>query len=114
MAVERYLGLIIAICIVTISISTASAIGGDLSDLKNLISYFEKSDMSSQDLAFVLANQGFDAIAKNGYTEVHLLGKIYKITPSADKPGSFETEIMIQQCSNTKMYEEDRITSPKS
>lgn len=96
MAVERYLGLIIAICIVTISISTASPIGGDLSDLKNLISYFEKSDMSSQDLASVLANQGFDAFAKNGYTEVHLLGKIYKITPSVDKPGSFETEIMIQ------------------
>jgi hypothetical protein len=114
MAVERYLGLIIAICIVTISISTASAIGSDLSDLKNLISYFEKSDMSSQDLASALANQGFDAIAKNGYTEVHLLGKIYKITPSADKPGSFETEIMIQQCPNTKMYEEDRITSQKS
>jgi hypothetical protein len=114
MAVERCLLAIMTICIVTISISTASAIGGDISELNDLISSFEKQGMSSLDLASVLANQGFDAIAKNGYTEVHLLGKIYKITPSADKPGSYETEIMIQQCPNTRMYEEDRILSQKS
>jgi len=114
MADERYLKAIMTICIITLSISTASAIGVDISKLNDLISSFEKQGMGSQDIASVLADQGFDAIAKNGYTEVHLLGKIYRISPSADKPGSYETEIMIQQCPNTRMYEEDRITSQKS
>ena len=114
MAVERCLLAIMTIGLVTISISTASAIGGDISELNDLILSFEKKGVSSLDLASVLTNQGFDAIAKNGYTEVHLSGKIYKITPSAYKPGSYETEIMIQQCPNTRMYEEDRILSQKS
>lgn len=114
MAAEKYLLAIMTICIVTISISNASAIGGDISELNDLISSFEKQSMSSQDLASVLANQGFDAIDKNGYIEVHVLGKIYKIAPSADKPGSYEMEIMIQQCPNTRMYEEDRILSQRS
>ena len=53
---------------------------------------------------------GFNAIAKNGYTELALTGKIYKIIPRAEKPGSYDMELIIQQCPNTKMYEEDRIT----
>jgi hypothetical protein len=114
MAAERYLMAIMTICIITISTTTVSAIGGDISDLNDLISSLEKQGLSPQDVVSILANQGFDAIAKNGYTEVHVLGKIYKITPSADKPGSYGTEIMIQQCPNTRMYEEDRITSQKS
>jgi hypothetical protein len=105
---EIYLEAIIAICIAAISISSATAIGGDISDLKNLISSIEKPDMSPQDVATFLAAHGFDATAKNGYVETVLDGKIYKITPNADKPGSYDTEIMIQQCPNTKMYEEDK------
>ena len=100
---------IIAIGLVTISISTGNCDHGDISEVNNLISSLEKPDMSSQDMAAFLTAHGFDAIAKNGYTELVLMGKIYKITPSADKPGSYDTEIMIQQCPNTKMYEEDRI-----
>jgi hypothetical protein len=114
MAAERYSLAIMTICIAAISISTASAIGGDVSELNGLISSFERQGMSSQDAASILANQGFDAIAKDGYIEVHLSGKIYKITPCADKPGSYGMEIMIQQCPNTRMYEENRITSQKS
>ncbi len=105
---ETCLKAIIAICIAMISISTATAIGGDTSDLKNLISSIEKTDMSSQDVASFLAAYGFDATAKDGYVELVLEGRIYKITPNADKPGSYDTEIMIQQCPNTKMYEEDK------
>jgi len=66
--------------------------------------------MSSQEMAAFLTAHGFDAVAKNGYTELALTGKIYKITPSIDQPGSYDTELIIQQCPNTKMYEEDRIT----
>ena len=61
-------------------------------------------------MAAFLTAQGFNAIAKNGYTELALTGKIFKITPSAEKPGSYDMELIIQQCPNTKMYEEDRIT----
>ncbi|NTV85050.1 MAG: hypothetical protein HGA23_12260, partial [Bacteroidales bacterium] len=51
----------------------------------------------------------FDAVAKNGYTELELMGKIYMITPSVSKQGSYDTVLMIQQCPNTKMYEEDLV-----
>ena len=100
---------IIAIALVTISIGLASPVA-DISDVKNLISSLEKPAMSSQEMAAFLMAQGFNAIAKNGYTELGLTGKIFKITPSAEKPGSYEMELIIQQCPNTKMYEEDRIT----
>ena len=60
-------------------------------------------------MAAFLAAHGFDAVAKNGYTELELMGKIYMITPSVSKPGSYDTVLMIQQCPNTKMYEEDLV-----
>ncbi len=59
--------------------------------------------------AFLKA-RGYDAVAKDGYTELELMNRIYRITPSVNKPGSYDTELMIQQCPNTKMYEEDRIS----
>ncbi len=105
---EKYLKAIIAIGLVTTSISLASPVA-DISDVMNLILSSEKPVMSSQDMSAFLTAHGFDAVAKNGYTELVLTGKIYKITPSADKPGSYDTELIIQQCPNTKMYEEDQI-----
>ncbi|GEM_PF-1246403 len=106
---ENYLMAIIAFAIVTTSIGLASAVE-DISDVKNLISSLEKPAMSSQEMAAFLTAHGFDAVAKNGYTELALTGKIFKITPRADKPGSYEAELIIQQCPNTKMYEEDQIS----
>ena len=106
---EKYLKAIIAIGLITISISLATAVV-DISEVKNLISSFEKPNMSSQDMAAFLTAHGFDAVAKNGYTELELKGKIYKITPNADEPGSYDTQIMVLQCPNTKMYEEDLIS----
>jgi hypothetical protein len=105
---EKYLKAIIAICLVTISIGLASSVA-DISDVMNLILSSEKPVMSSQEMSAFLTIHGFDAIAKNDYTELVLTGKIYKITPSVDKPGSYDTELIIQQCPNTKMYEEDQI-----
>ena len=106
---EKYLMAIIAIGLVTTSISLASAVE-DISDVMNLILSSEKLVMSSPEMAAFLTAHGFDAVAKNGYTELALTGKIFKITPSADKPGSYEAELIIQQCPNTKMYEEDQIS----
>jgi hypothetical protein len=105
---EKYLKAIIAICLVTTSIGLASPVA-DISDVMNLILSSEKPVMSSLEMSAFLTAHGFDASAKNGYTELALTGKIYKITPSADKPGSYDTELIIQQCPNTKMYEEDQI-----
>jgi hypothetical protein len=105
---EKYLKVIIMICLVTISIGLASPVA-DISDVRNLILSSEKQVMSSQDMSAFLTAHGFDAVAKNGYTELLLTGKIYKITPSADKPGSYDTELIIQQCPNTKMFEEDLV-----
>jgi hypothetical protein len=105
---EKYLKAIIAICLVTTSIGLASPVA-DISDVMNLILYSEKPVMSSQEMSAFLTAYGFDAAAKNGYTELALTGKIYKITPNVEKPGSYDTELIIQQCPNTKMYEEDLI-----
>ena len=99
---------IIAIGLVTTSISLASTVE-DISDVISLILSSEKPIMSSSEMAAFLTAHGFDAVAKNGYTELALTGKIFKITPSAEKPGSYEAELIIQQCPNTKMYEEDQI-----
>jgi len=100
---------IIAIGLVTTSISPSSAVE-DITDVMNIILSSEKLVMSSPEMAAFLTAHGFDAVAKNGYTELALTGKIFKITPSADKPGSYEAELIIQQCPNTKMYEEDQIS----
>jgi hypothetical protein len=108
MAWEKYLMAIIAFGLVTTSISLATAVT-EIFEVNNLISSLEKPDMSSQDIAAFLTAHGFDAVAKNGYTELELMGKIYMITPSVNKPGSYDTELMIQQCPNTKMYEEDLV-----
>jgi hypothetical protein len=106
---EKYLMAIIAIGLATTSISPSSAVE-DISDVMNIILSSEKLVMSSPEMAAFLTAHGFDAVAKNGYTELALTGKIFKITPSADKPGSYEAELIIQQCPNTKMYEEDQIS----
>jgi len=105
---ERYLMAIIAIGLATTSISLATAVT-EISEVNNLISSLEKPDMSSQDMVAFLTAHGFDAVAKNGYIELELMGKIYMITPSLSKPGSYDTVLMIQQCPNTKMYEEDLV-----
>ena len=106
---EKYLKAIIAIGLVMTSISLVSA-AAEITDVNNLISSLEKPAMSSQDMAAFLTAHGFDAVAKDGYTQLELKGKIYSIIPNADKPGSYDTEIMVQQCPNTKMYEEDLIS----
>ena len=83
----RWMSAIITACIIMVSLNTASALGGDISDLKKLISTNEDTRTNSQDLAFFLATHNYNAIPDGGYTELNLNGKIYKLAPNGNKPG---------------------------
>jgi hypothetical protein len=67
--------------------NTASAVGEDISDLKKLISGNEDTRMDTQDLAFFLATHNYNAVPRDGYVELNLNGKIYKLIPNSKKPG---------------------------
>ena len=76
-----------AACIIMVGLNTASASGQDISDLKKLISVNEDVRMNSQDLAFLLATHNYNVVPKDGYVELDMNGKIYKLVPNGDKPG---------------------------
>ena len=78
---------IITACIIMISLNTASALGGDISDLKKLISTNEDTYMNSEDLAFFLATHKYNTEPKNDYVELNLNGKIYTLIPNGEKSG---------------------------
>ena len=83
----RYLLAITAACILMAFMNMASAMGEDISDLKQLISGNEDTRMDSQDLAFFLATHNYDAMPKDGYVELNLNGIICKLIPNGEKPG---------------------------
>ena len=84
----KYLMAIMAACIIiTAGLNTASASGEDISDLKKLISVNEDVRMNSQDLAFFLATHNYNVVPKDGYVEIDMVGKIYKLVPNGDEPG---------------------------
>jgi len=68
-------------------VSLNTATGEDISDLKKLISTNEDTHMNSKDLAFFLATHNYNAMPDDGYAELNLNGKIYKLAPNGDKPG---------------------------
>ena len=88
----KYLLAIMAACIIMAFMNTASAIGEDISDLKNLISSNEDTRMNSQDLAFFLATHNYNAVPRDGYVELNLNGIIYKLIPNSEKPGLCDIE----------------------
>lgn len=83
----KYLMAIMAVCIIAVGLNTASASSQDISDLKKLISVNEDSRMNSQDLAFFLVTHNYSAVPKDGYVNIDVDGKIYKLVPNGDKPG---------------------------
>ena len=85
--VTKYLLAITAACILMTVMNTASAVGEDISDLKKLISGYEDTRMDTQDLAFFLATHNYNAVPRDGYVELNLNGKIYKLIPNGDKQG---------------------------
>ena len=70
-----------------ISLNTASALGGDISDLKKLISTNEDTHMNSKDLAFFLATHNYNAMLRDSYVELNLNGDICKLIPNGEKSG---------------------------
>lgn len=83
----KYLMAIMAACIIAVGLNTASASSEDISDLKKLISVNEDSRMNSQDLAFFLVTHNYSAVPKDGYVNIDVDGKIYKLVSNGDKPG---------------------------
>ena len=78
---------IMAACMIMVGLNAAAASGGDISDLKNLISVNEDMRMNSQDLAFFLATHNYSAVPRDGYVELDMNGKICKLVPNGDEPG---------------------------
>jgi hypothetical protein len=83
----RWVSALAAICIIMVSLNTASALNGDISDLESLIANNEDTRIDSQDLAFFLATHNYNAIPRDGYVELNLNGRIFKLIPNGDKPG---------------------------
>lgn len=90
--VTKYLVATIAVCTVLIVSNCSSAVGDDMHDLKSLVMAFEDARMDSQDLAFYLATHGYDAVPRNGYVELNLCGKTYRLTPNGYEPGLCDIE----------------------
>jgi hypothetical protein len=86
----RWVSAIITVCIIMISMNSASALSGDISDLKTLISSNEDSHMDSQDLAFFLATHSYNVVPRDGYVELNLNGKILKLLANGAEPGLCE------------------------
>jgi len=83
----KYLMAIMAACMIMVGLNAAAASGGDISDLKNLISVNEDIRMNSQDLAFFLATHNYSAVPRDGYVEIDMNGKICRLFPNGDEPG---------------------------
>lgn len=88
----KYQLAIMAACILMAFMNTASVMGEDISDLKNLISGNEDTRMNSQDLAFFLATHNYNAVPRDGYVELNLNGIIYRLIPNSEKPGLCDIE----------------------
>jgi hypothetical protein len=68
-------------------LSTSCVSGQELSDLQVVVSSFEDPQMSSYDLAFYLATHGYDATPTEGYVDLNLNSKTYRLTPNSYNPG---------------------------
>jgi hypothetical protein len=88
----RWVSAIIIVCIMLVSLNTATALGGDIPDLKKLISSNEDARMNTQDLAFFLATHNYNVVPKDGYVELDLNGKILKLIPNGEKSGLCDME----------------------
>ncbi|GAB6266548.1 MAG: hypothetical protein STSR0001_19950 [Methanothrix sp.] len=75
------------ICVIITSISCLSAASDDYTDLMKLITDSEDVRIDAQDLAFLLATHGFDAVPKGDRVVVKLDDVVYKMTPNGVEPG---------------------------
>jgi hypothetical protein len=75
------------ICVIFASMSYPSSASEGSTNLVKLVKDNEDVRINAQDLAFLLATHGFDAVPKGGYVIVKLDKATYKMTPNGVKPG---------------------------
>lgn len=85
--------ILASLFIAQISSATDDKVDGS-STMMKLISDNEDTKMTSNDLAFLLATHGFDAVPKKDYVEVHLSDTVYRIVPNGDRPGLANVSIV--------------------
>lgn len=80
----RYLNLALIASLLVLSICTVAAASDDISNLKKLISSSNDPNMNSRDLAFFLATHNYDVTPLDGYVELRLDGKVYRVTSNGN------------------------------
>ena len=71
------------VCAAFAPTSFASGVA-DSQELTKLVSQNNDARMTPNDLAFFLATHNFNATPKDGYVQVKIDGKIYKVVPNTD------------------------------
>jgi hypothetical protein len=78
---------ILPIFVLMVLLYTAPASGNGISELRERIFSFEDSKITVQDLAFYLVTHNYDAVPGDGYVELQLDGKTYRLVPNGNAPG---------------------------
>ena len=69
-------------CIVFVSANPALGAAAENNDLTKVISQYQDTHMTVEDLAFFLATHNYNATPKDGYVQVTIDGTIYKAVPN--------------------------------
>ena len=86
-SMTKYLAIIILACMMTAISTAASAESDDLDSLRNLITSFEDTRLTSTDLAFFLATHNYDAVPRGDHVDLFLEGTLYRLVPNGNAPG---------------------------
>lgn len=81
----KYLIISTVCLVISALLITGSAAGNSPDELKQLLSSLNDPKISVLDLAFFLATHNYDARPANGYVELKLDGKAYKLIPNSDQ-----------------------------
>jgi hypothetical protein len=80
-------------CVVFVPISNASGVAGII-EFQNLISQNEDIRIMPDDLAYFLVIHNYDATPENGYVQVRIDDKIYKVVPNGVEPGLADLSVI--------------------
>ena len=69
-------------CITFVSANPAFGAVAENNDLTKVISQYQDTHMTVEDLAFFLATHNYNATPKNGYVQVTIDGTIYEAVPN--------------------------------
>ena len=70
-------------CIAFVSANPAFGAVAENNDLTEVISQYQDTHMTVEDLAFFLATHNYNATPKDGYVQVIIHGTIYKSVPNS-------------------------------